>query len=276
MTEPRKPFLPLEERLPILEGGGWHATLRKAVEDLMGLPEVRRRMDLLAERVASGEETFRAMLEVMEIELEATGVVEAIPSEGPVVLIANHPLGGPEPLALSTLALRARSDFKVLGNVEVGALAGIEEWLLPLEILDGEGAVRRNLGMMKRALTHLREGGVLGVFPAGAVSHWQWKTARVEDPSWFSHTARIVKKSGASVLPIRFFGQNGPVFQFLGMVHPLLRSALIPRAFLAMRGRTLRCRAGKLLNRSELPGDPDETNSSLRAAVYGVFPGDGN
>ncbi len=275
MSKPRNRFLPIEDRLPILAGEGWRATLREAVEGLMGLTEVRRRADRLAERVAEGEETFKAFLDIMEIELDGKGVADAIPSKGPVVMIANHPHGGAEPLALTTLALRARPDVKVFGNVEVQALAGIEKWLLPLEIL-GEGAARKNLSVMKQALNHLRGGGLLAVFPAGAVSHWQRETGRVEDPPWPPHTARIVNKSGASVLPVRFFGQNGPLFQALGMIHPLLRSALIPRAFLAMRGRTVRCRAGMVLNRSDLPRDPEEINIALRRAVYGVFPGDGN
>ncbi len=276
MSEQRKPFLLLEERLPLLAGDGWRARLRGVVESLMGLPEIRRGFDVLAQRVEEGEETFGACLDVFGIGLDASGVVEAVPSEGPVVLIANHPFGGAEALALMNLALRARPDFKALGNVEVQALAGIEKWLLALEILDTEGAERKNLAVLKRALAHLQDGGGLAVFPAGAVSHWQRDTARVEDPPWSPHIARIVRKSGASVLPVRFFGQNGVLFQILGMIHPLLRSALIPRAFLAMRDGTMRCRAGKVLKYSELPRQLEAITATLRDAVYGVLPGEGN
>ncbi len=148
--------------------------------------------------------------------------------------------------------------------------------MLPLEILGGEGATRKNLGVLKQTLAHLRTGGAVVVFPAGAVSHWQWETACVEDPPWPLHTARIVRKSGAQVLPVRVFGKNGPLFQILGAIHPLLRSALLVRAFLALKGQAVRCRAGNLLKACDLPRDPEELTAALRAAVYDVFSGDGN
>lgn len=272
MSEPRKPFLPLEDRLPVLAGGGWHAVARRAVESLMGLPEVRRRSDLLGEQVARGAPGFETFFDIMGFQLDAPGAAESVPADGPLLVIANHPLGGPEALAVSIIARRARCDVKVLGNVEALGLPGIRETILPLEILGGEGAARKNLRVLKGALEHLRAGGALVVFPGGAVSHWQWESARVEDPPWSLHTARLVRKSGARVLPVRVFGQNGPLFQIIGSLHPLLRSALLLRAFLAMRGRAVRCRAGRLLDSADLPRDPESMTAALRAAVYGVSP----
>ncbi|MFP6878021.1 MAG: hypothetical protein VCA37_14420 [Roseibacillus sp.] len=274
MSSPK--FIPIEERVPILVGEGWHGALRRSLEILLGLPEIRRRVDQAREQVAQGEQGFEALLKAMDFGMDARGVMEAIPREGPLVLAANHPFGGPEAAVLPVLATRVRPDVKVLGNNEVMALPDMERWMLPLEILGGEGAARKNLGILKQALVHLRNGGALVTFPAGAVAHWQWERARVEDPPWPPHTARIVKLSRAAVLPVRFFGQNGPIFQVLGAPHPFLRSALIPRAFLAMSGRTVRCRAGNLLKFSELPSDPEEMTGALRTAVEQVFSGDGN
>jgi putative hemolysin len=192
------------------------------------------------------------------------------------VVIANHPFGGPEALAVAMLVMRARADVKVLGNNEAMRLPGFADWTYPLEIFGGEGAARQNLAVLRETFAHLRRGGAIVVFPAGAVSHWQRESARVEDPPWPLHTARIVAKSGARVLPVRVFGHNGPVFQILGMLHPLLRSALILREFLVMRHRTVRCRAGALLAQDDLPGEPAAMTRALRAAVYRVLEAEGN
>jgi putative hemolysin len=276
MTEPRKRFLPVEEHLPALAGSGWREVARNLLETVMGLPEIRRRLQQLEARVACGENPFRALLDLMAIEIDARGVAEAIPRSGPVVMIANHPFGGPDALALAAMAIEAREDARILGNAESLALPGVERWIMPLEILGGPRAARANPGILKGALAHLCNGGLLVVFPAGAVSHWQWATARVEDPPWPLHTARLVNKAGAAVLPVRVFGRNGPLFQILGAIHPLVRSALIPRSFLAMKGRLIRARAGTSLTGRDLPRDPGEMTAALRAAVYGVSPGDGN
>ena len=87
-----------------------------------------------------------------------------------------------------------------LGNAELAAIPGMGERLLPLRILGEQGAERGNIATLRRALAHLRAGGLLGIFPAGAVAHWHWESARVEDPPWPPHAARLIRKSGADIV----------------------------------------------------------------------------
>ena len=277
MNRARQKFIPIEERVPVLAGGGWHRILRHAVEHLLGLYPVRaivKRAGKLVE--GEGESAFEALARVMEFEVCAAGLTEAIPREGPLVVIANHPFGGVEAVVLPALILRARPDVKVLGNNEASAIMGMDRHIIPLEILGGEDAVRKNAGMLREALDHLRSGGVLVVFPAGAVASWQPDSGRVEDPTWPEHTARLVRNSKADVFPVRFFGRNGPLFQLLGALHPLLRSALLPRAFLVRRGQPVCCRAGPLLTHSDLPEDAGEMTGIMRVAVERIPETEGN
>ncbi len=271
MSDPPRKFIPIEERVPLLAGGGWHRALRCMVEFLLGFHPVRAIVKRAGELVEEqGVSSFDALAQVMEFKIEASGVLEALPREGPLVVIANHPFGGADAVALPALVLRARSDVKVLGNSETSAIGGMDRHVLPLEILGGESAVRRNVAMLRQALEHLQSGGALVVFPAGAVAHWQWHSARVEDPSWPGHTARLIRRSGADVLPVWFEGRNGPVFQLLGALHPLLRSALLPRAFLGKRGQLVSCHAGPLLRNPDLPQDATGMTGFLREAVEQV------
>ena len=271
MSSAGRKFIPIEERVPFLAGGGWHRVLRRVVEHLLGFGPVRAIVRRAGKRVErEGESAFEALARVMEFEVQASGLPEAIPREGPLVVIANHPFGGVDAVVLPALVLRARTDVKVLGNNEARAIMGMDRHVIPLEILGGDDAVRKNAGMLREALDHLYSGGALVVFPAGAVAHWQWHSARVEDPVWPEHTARLVRKSEADVLPVWFSGRNGPLFQLLGALHPLLRSALLPRVFLARKGQQVSCRAGALLNNPDLPGDPGEMTEILRAAVEGI------
>ena len=277
MSRAGRKFIPIEERVPFLAGEGWHRILRRAVEHLLGFGPVRaivKRAGELVER--EGESAFGALARVMEFEVCSPGLPEVIPREGPLVVIANHPFGGVDAVVLPALVLRARTDVKVLGNNEAGAIMGMDRHVIPLEILGGEGAVRKNAGMLREALDHLQSGGALVVFPAGAVAHWQWHAARVEDPPWPEHTARLVRKSGAAVLPVWFSGRNGPLFQLLGALHPLLRSALLPRAFLVRKGQPVFCRAGAVINNADLPEDTGEMTETLRVAVEGIQGTEGN
>lgn len=271
MSESPNHFLPLENHFDLLAGNGWRGALRRLAEGALGLPAVRACADRAARRVARGENGFSALLAEMNIGWEIEGLEDHLPREGPVVLGANHPFGGPEALALPSAAIRVRSDVKVLGNSEVMALPGLADWMFPLDIFGEEGSERRNIRVLKQSLGHLRAGGALIVFPAGAVSYWQTETARVEDPPWPVHTARMIQKTKAPYLPVRFFGMNGPIFQMLGMIHPTIRSAMIPRAFLAMARKTVSGKAGKLCASSDFPSDPIEMTKGLREAVENLF-----
>lgn len=230
----------------------------------------------LGRRVAAGEPVFEAFMDLNRLHLDAVGVIESLPATGGVIVIANHPFGGADAVAMAAMVARVRPDARILANAELLGMPGMDEWLLPLQILGEAGAESANFANLRRALRHVRSGGLLVMFPAGAVAHWQWQTGRVEDPPWPGHAARLVGKTGTPVLPVRFFGANGAWFQLLGAIHPLIRSALIPRAYLSMGGKCVRCRAGKLLTPGEMPGDSEELTAVLRAAVEGVQEDVGN
>ena len=169
----RQPFLPLERHLPALAGEGWRAALRRGLEEALGISGCRRLLARLGPRVAHGEPVFEAFLDLCQLELDAPGVSEAVPSHGPLVLVANHPFGGTDALAVAALATRARPDFKILANAESLAIPGVAGSLLPLEVLGEPGAGRRNAATLRDAVRHLALGRALVGFPAGAVSHWQ-------------------------------------------------------------------------------------------------------
>ena len=73
----------------------------------------------------------------------------------------------------------------------------------------------------------LRQGGALAVFPAGEVSQWNVRQAQVTDPAWNTVAARLVRKSGASALPVYFCGRNSVAFQLLGLINPRLRTLFL-------------------------------------------------
>jgi putative hemolysin len=269
-------FLDLGRIYPGLKGGGLRGVMRRGVGAALGLPALRRIVAESRERVAAGEKPFEALMAAAGITVDGGGVEAAIPREGGVVVVANHPFGGADALALGALCTRVRPDTRMLANAELLGIGPIAKHLISLHVLGGEGADRRNVAALREGLDYLRGGGLLAVFPAGAVSFRQADSGRVEDPPWPEHTARLVMKAGVPVLPVRFFGWNPAWYQVLGARSPLVRTTLIPRAFLTMRGKAVRCAAGKLLERTGLPNDAEGMTAVLRRAVYGVSALGGN
>lgn len=184
--------------------------------------------------------------------IDATYMVSAgdrrkVPAKGPLVVVANHPFGGLEGVILGALILKVRSDLKILGNYFLKRLEGIGDYVIPVDPFDTPGSVSQNIAGLKKALGWLKSGGVLAVFPAGEVASFRIKARKVVDPTWSHHVAGIIRHTRATVLPVFFPGRNGLSFQFLGLLHPRLRTALLPRELTNKSGRRIKTFVGKAI-----------------------------
>ncbi len=197
---------------------------------------------------------------------------QRIPVTGPCILIANHPFGGIEGLALFELLAQIRPDCKVMANFMLARIPQLQEQLISVNPFGGEPASRINLAPLRQSLNWLKQGGLLVIFPAGEVSCWQTKGRVVTDPQWSSTLPRLVRLSKAPVLPVFFPGANGPLFQLAGTVHPRLRTALLPRMLLNKRGHVLEIKVGHLLSVRKLGefNADQNLNDYLRLRTYSL------
>lgn len=263
MPEERLPF-DTGAVLPFLAGRGWRGALRRGVEAALGLPEVRRRF---REAEEDGGEPFGAALRAFGLEMPAPGVAEALPGSGPLLVVANHPFGGADALALGAICSARRPDTLVLANEMAAEIPALADRMLPLSILGREGSARGNARTLRRALDHLRRGGSLAVFPSGEVA-WRGRPGGAEGP-WSPHIVALAMKASATVLPVRFPGEAPWWFHRVGRLHPVARTALLPRVLLAMRGRTVDCRAAAPVTPDEL-GRMEDPAGELRRRVMGM------
>ncbi|APG28674.1 hypothetical protein A7E78_13025 [Syntrophotalea acetylenivorans] len=175
-----------------------------------------------------------------------------IPTKGPLVAVANHPFGAVEGLMMIALLRRVRPDIKVMANYLLQRIPQLADTVIAVDPFGASQSARRNIGPLRESLRWLGQGGVLVVFPAGEVSHFKLSHRAVADPTWSDTLGRIVRRSGAGVLPIFFPGCNGLKFQVAGMVHPRLRTALLARELLNKRGRSLSARIGAMISAKQL------------------------
>lgn len=237
-----------------------------AAERMLSLPSLN---DLYARirrrRRGSGRSFVEDALDELEIELtHSTADLQRIPKTGPLVIVANHPFGGIDGLALAALTHRVRSDVKVLANKMLAAVPELADAML---FVDAFGdAEHENLSSMRSALRWLKGGGALCFFPAGEVSHLRLRDRAVADGAWNTAAARLAIASGASVLPVFFEGRNSAMFQIAGLIHPRLRTALLPRELLKQRGRRINVHIGTPISFERLAkfDDPADATNYLR------------
>ena len=151
--------------------------------------------------------------------------------------------------------MRARPDVKVMSNDllrDVPELARHCIFVDPFQTNRAANphSIDVNRRAVREALGWLQEGGMLVIFPAGEVSHWQFPQAQIVDPAWSDTAARLIRRTGAAALPVYFCGRNSVSFHLFGMIHPRLRTAFLMKEFLHQAGRTVEVRVG-----TEIPGN---------------------
>jgi putative hemolysin len=233
-----------------------------ALERFFGLEE----MNSIHARAALGDPRRLFVDRVLEALGVSYSVSDAdlarIPKSGPVVVVANHPFGALDGMILSSLVRRVRPDSKVMANSLVGRVREMQELFVLVDPFGGARAKSDNLGPMRRALRWVKDGGLLGIFPAGEVAHLDARRGAITEPQWGEAVARIAHIGGAPVVPVYFDGCNSAAFQLLGLIHPRVRTAMLPRELLNKRGAEVEVRVGSVVPQRRLAamtGDAERT-----------------
>jgi putative hemolysin len=177
-----------------------------------------------------------------------------LPRRGPVVVVANHPFGGIEGLILADLLLNVRPDVKILANYLLEGIPEVRDQLIFVDPFERKESVLKNLKGIREAVGWLRNGNLLGVFPAGEVAHWQVKHRRVTDLQWSEKVAGLIRKTRAAVVPIFFQGKNSVWFHLLGLIHPRVRTALLTHELLNKMNTRIDLRIGQPIPFKKIEG----------------------
>jgi len=211
------------------------------------------------------------LLREMEVDVQVDLTdLQRIPKTGPVVVVANHPYGMLDGAVLGALLARVRPDVKVMTNFLLEGVPELEQCCIFVDPRRSSKSQERNRRALKDSMEWLRAGGMLAVFPAGEVSHWQLPQASVVDAPWNDIAVRLIRKTGGVALPVYFCGQNSVGFQLLGMFHPRLRLAFLLQEFLQQQGREAALRIGSVIGTEEMAEIPDARNATeyLRWRTY--------
>ncbi len=254
-------------RNPALRGA--YRVVAPIVERVIGIRGVNRLYD--DSRGTPSETFFQAVLENLGVRYRYCNQEAArIPPEGPVFVVANHPFGGLDGVILGDLLQSIRPDSKLLVNYLLLRMKELDPIVFGIDPFGGPDSARFNARAVKESLRWVREGHVLGTFPAGEVSHFRRKQMRVTDSDWNPVSAKLIQKSGAPVVPVYFSGGNGLVFNTLGLIHPRLRTLLLARELANKRGTAVSLRIGSPIPPSKIAEFSNERDllDFLRLRTY--------
>ena len=165
--------------------------------------------------------------------------LEQIPEHGPLVIIANHPTGTLDGLALLYAVSRVRRDVKVVTNRMLTHLEPLSSLFIPVDNMGGRTA-KSSLVQMEQ---HLQNAGVLIFFPAGEVSRPARKGIR--DKKWHSGFIKLAGKLRVPLLPVHIQAHNSLLFYASTLVSPTLSMLLLMQQMFRRRHSQLPIKIGQ-------------------------------
>jgi len=151
---------------------------------------------------------------------------ENIPVSGRVMIVANHPIGSLDGLALLKLVHEVRSDVRIVGNDLLETIKPLQPCLLSVKVMTGN-TLKQQIVQIDQALAN--EEAVI-IFPAGEVS--RFGTRGIKDGRWQKGFLRLATRAKAPILPIHIRGRNSVTFYTTSLVaKPLSTLMLIGEMF---------------------------------------------
>ncbi|WP_104826076.1 lysophospholipid acyltransferase family protein [Rhizobium sp. NXC24] len=196
---------------------------------------------------------FGRILEMYGIDFRIKGEwpLRKIP-DGPIVMVANHPFGVADGMALGAIAEHFGRPYRVIVNERMMKVPEFRPYILPISFDETAEAMEVNLSTRNEAIRLLRDGVTIGIFPSGGVATAPRGFGPAEELPWKMFLAKLIQMGKANVLPIFIEGQNSLLFQMMSRVSPTVRLALLFNEFHRLSQRSITARVDCLMPWSEL------------------------
>ncbi|MBM3919249.1 MAG: GNAT family N-acetyltransferase [Sphingomonadales bacterium] len=247
---PKQDFISIEDFCS--SAGVYPRWLNVHLKRLLGIRNinsVKNKLSLvnLGEEGPTDRGVYTKILEALGFEFEVESPSFEWPAPGtPLLLVANHPMGGIEGIVLVALALSRRPDTRFLYSSFLGQIEGVGDTLLPISS-GGDSAGRElNRNSMREAIRHLSSGGCLAMFPGGD-PHMRGVMRRKHESTWSPHAGDLAKKSGAVVLPVCFGLWPSPPLSWVGGIRSKMRPLVWSTRLAGQKGRKIHVAMGWLI-----------------------------
>jgi len=166
---------------------------------------------------------------------------ENIPVSGRVMIIANHPIGSLDGLALLKLVHDSRPDVRVVANDLLETITPLRPCLLSVKVMTGL-SLKEQIGRIDRALAN--EEAVI-IFPAGEVSRLSPRGIR--DNRWHKGFLRLAARAKAPILPTHVRGRNSFSFYAASLLAKPLSTLMLIGEMFHPRRQPLKLTIGGLI-----------------------------
>lgn len=258
----------IEERAPKLSGGALWPLIRPPLYTVLNYDKAVRMADQIAPM--GGREALESISQLLSVQLEISGI-ERVPASGPFLLLANHPTGITDGVAMYDAIKPLRPDALFYANSDaMRVCARFDEVLIPVEWVQAKRTRERTRLTLKMTDEALEQGRPIVIFPAGRLA--RLREGVLTDPEWMPTAASLARKYGLPIVPVHMSGPYAFWFHTFAKVSAELRDITLFHELLNKQGKTYRLTFGPLIPPEHAAGDATSAIRRLKYYIERILP----
>ncbi|WP_374513102.1 GNAT family N-acetyltransferase [Brevundimonas sp.] len=260
----------IAERAPRLTASPFWPVLRPALYRLLNYRQAVRMAD--AVRPLSGAEALAWMSDLLDLKVAALNA-DRIPESGRCIVVANHPTGIADGIAVRDVVAARRDDAVFFANADALRVSPrLGEAVIPVEWVVEKRTREKTRATLQAAREAFEAERCVVMFPAGRLARVA-RDGSVTDPDWAPTAASLARKYDAPVIPIHVSGPYSRLFHAFDRVSQELRDVTLFHELLNKRKKPFHLKVGKPISPARLDIDAGKATYALKAFTERVLPG---
>lgn len=260
----------IAERAPRLTGSPLWPVMRPALHRLLNYRQAVRMADALAP--LSGAEALAWMSDLLDLKVSALNA-DRIPASGRCLVVANHPTGIADGIAVYDVVAARRRDAIFFANADALRVSPrLGEAVIPVEWVVEKRTREKTRATLQAAREAFEAERCVVMFPAGRLARVA-RDGSVTDPEWATTAASLARRHQAPIVPVHVAGPYSRLFHAFDRVSQELRDITLFHELLNKRRKPFHLKVGKPIPPSRLDIDAAKATYALKAFTERVLPG---
>lgn len=260
----------IEERAPRLAVSPAWPAVRPALYRALHYEQARRMADAIAPM--QGPEAMEYISGLLGVRLDVRGL-DRLPKAGRCVVVANHPTGIADGVAMYDALKPVRPDVIFFANADAHRVCpGFHQSLVAVEWVAAKRTIEKTKQTLKAAHKAFADERPVMIFPAGKLA--RVIDGEIQDPDWEPSAVSLARKHDAPVIPIWVDGPYPFFFHTFDRVSKELRDITLFHELLNKKGKLFTLKIGPPIPPSQLAGPAEEVTLRLKRYVERDLPRD--
>jgi putative hemolysin len=250
----------IAERAPRLTASAWWPVVRPALYSVLNYRAAVRMADAIQN--LSGAETLSHVSDLLDLKV-STAHLDRLPATGRCVVVANHPTGIADGVAVYDAVRQRRPDAIFFANADALRVSPrLTETVIPVEWVHDKRTREKTRATLNAAKAAFEAERCVVMFPAGRLAREQ--NGVLTDPEWAPTAASLARKYGALVVPMHVTGPYSRLFHLFDKVSQELRDVTLFHELLNKAGKPFDIVVGRPIPPERLDGDAVKATVALK------------